>query len=58
MDAAMNPEKFGIFGLDLGRICTKMCADVYSHEIDRIAALYHVDLMVHHTHDAGPFRCV
>ncbi|MEN6495996.1 MAG: carbon-nitrogen hydrolase family protein [Thermoguttaceae bacterium] len=48
-------QKVGIFDLDFGRICTKICADVYSPEIDRVAALYQVDLMLHHTQDAGPF---
>jgi len=45
----------GIFDLDFGRICIKICADVYSHEIDRVAALHQVDLMLHPTQDAGPF---
>ncbi len=48
-------HKVGIFDLDFGRICTKICADVYAHEIDRVAALHQVDLMLHHTQDAGPF---
>jgi len=48
-------EKVGIFDLDFGRICTKICADVYAHEIDRVAALHQVDLVLHHTQDAGPF---
>jgi predicted amidohydrolase len=48
-------DKVGIFDLDFGRICTKICADVYSHEIDRVAALYQVDLMLHPSQDAGPF---
>lgn len=48
-------QKVGIFDLDFGRICTKICADVYSREIDRVAALHQVDLMLHHTQDAGPF---
>ena len=48
-------EKVGIFDLDFGRICTKICADVYAHEIDRVAALHQVDIMLHHTQDAGPF---
>lgn len=48
-------EKVGIFDLDFGRICTKICADVYSHEIDRVAALHQVDLMLLPTQDAGPF---
>ena len=48
-------EKVGIFDLDFGRIATKICADVYAPEIDRVAALYQVDLLLHHTQDAGPF---
>jgi predicted amidohydrolase len=48
-------EKVGIFDVDFGRICTKICADVYSPEIDRIAALHQVDLMLLSTQDAGPF---
>jgi len=48
-------ERVGIFDLDFGRICTKICADVYSGEIDRVAGLHQVDLMLHHTQDAGPF---
>jgi len=48
-------DKVGIFDLDFGRICTKICADVYAHEIDHVAALHQVDLMLHHTQDAGPF---
>jgi len=48
-------ERVGIFDLDFGRICTKICADVYSREIDRVAALHRVDLMLIHTQDAGPF---
>jgi len=47
--------KVGVFDLDFGRICTKICADVYSPEIDRVAALHQVDLMLLHTQDAGPF---
>ncbi len=45
----------GIFDLDFGRICTKICADVGSHEIDRIAGLHQVDLMCLSTQDAGPY---
>jgi len=45
----------GIFDLDFGRICTKICADVYAHEIDRVAALHQVDLVLLPTQDAGPF---
>ena len=48
-------EKVGIFDLDFGRVSTKICADVYAPEIDRVAALYQVDLLLHHTQDAGPF---
>ena len=48
-------EKVGVFDLDFGRVCTKICADVYSPEIDRVAALHQVDLMLLHTQDAGPF---
>ena len=44
----------GIFDLDFGRIAVKICADVYSPEIDRVAALHQVDLMLHPTQDAGP----
>jgi len=47
-------QKAGVFDLDFGRICTKICADVYSPEIDRVAALHQVDLMLLHTQDAGP----
>ena len=47
-------QKVGVFDLDFGRICTKICADVYAREIDRVAALHQVDLMLHHTQDAGP----
>jgi N-carbamoylputrescine amidase len=45
----------GVFDLDFGRICTKICADVYAHEIDHVAGLHQVDLMLLHTQDAGPF---
>jgi predicted amidohydrolase len=48
-------DKVGIFDLDFGRVCTKICADVYAHEIDRVAALHQVDLVLHHSQDAGPF---
>ena len=48
-------EKVGIFDLDFGRIAVKICADVYSPEIDRVAALHQVDLMLLSTQDAGPF---
>jgi hypothetical protein len=45
----------GVFDLDFGRICTKICLDVSRHEIDRVAALHQVDLLLLHTQDAGPF---
>jgi len=48
-------DKVGIFDLDFGRICTKICLDVSQHEIDRVAALYQVDLMLLSTQDAGPY---
>jgi predicted amidohydrolase len=48
-------DRVGIFDLDFGRICTKICLDVSQHEIDRVAALHQVDLMLLHTQDAGPF---
>ncbi|MEW6358472.1 MAG: carbon-nitrogen hydrolase family protein [Planctomycetota bacterium] len=48
-------EKVGIFDLDFGRICTKICADVGAHEIDRVAGLHQVDLMCLSTQDAGPY---
>ncbi|HUT91028.1 MAG TPA: carbon-nitrogen hydrolase family protein [Thermoguttaceae bacterium] len=48
-------EKVGVYDLDFGRICTKICADVYAHEIDLVARLHQVDLLLHHTQDAGPF---
>jgi len=48
-------QKVGIFDLDFGRICTKICADVGAHEIDRVAGLHQVDLMLLNTQDAGPY---
>ena len=48
-------ERVGVFDLDFGRICTKICADVYAPEIDRVAALHQVDLLLLNTQDAGPF---
>ena len=48
-------KRVGIFDLDFGRICVKVCADVYSAEIDRVAALHQVDLMLLPTQDCGPF---
>jgi predicted amidohydrolase len=48
-------KQVGIFDLDFGRIAVKICADVYAHEIDRVAALHQVDIMLHPTQDAGPF---
>jgi len=47
-------EQVGVYDFDFGRICTKICADVYAPEIDRVAALHQVDLLLHHTQDAGP----
>lgn len=48
-------DRVGIFDLDFGRICTRICADVYAPQIVRVAALHRVDLVLHHTQDAGPF---
>ncbi|MCY3024219.1 MAG: carbon-nitrogen hydrolase family protein [Planctomycetota bacterium] len=48
-------DRVGIFDLDFGRICVKICADVYTPEIDRVAALHQADLMLVPTQDAGPF---
>lgn len=48
-------DRVGIFDLDFGRICTKICLDVARHEIDRVAALHQVDLMLLSTQDAGPY---
>ncbi len=48
-------DKVGIFDLDFGRICTKICLDISQHEIDRVAALHQVDLMLLSTQDAGPY---
>ncbi|MDD5521783.1 MAG: carbon-nitrogen hydrolase family protein [Kiritimatiellae bacterium] len=48
-------QKVGIFDLDFGRICTKICLDVASPEIDRVAGLNQVDIMLLHTQDAGPY---
>ncbi|MBT3379064.1 MAG: carbon-nitrogen hydrolase family protein [Lentisphaerae bacterium] len=48
-------QKVGVFDLDFGRICTKICADVGAHEIDRVAGLHQVDLLLLHTQDAGPY---
>jgi len=48
-------DKVGVFDVDFGRICTKICLDVSQHEIDRIAALHQVDLMLLNTQDAGPY---
>ena len=46
----------GIFDLDFGRICTKICLDVSALEIDQVAGLNQVDLLLLHTQDAGPFN--
>jgi len=48
-------DRVGLFDLDFGRICVKICADVYAPEIDRVAALHQADLMLLPTQDAGPF---
>jgi len=48
-------DKVGVFDLDFGRICTKICLDVSQHEIDRVAAVHQVDLLLLHTQDAGPY---
>ena len=48
-------DRVGIFDLDFGRICTKICLDVSRHEIDRVAGLHQVDLLLLHTQDAGPY---
>ena len=48
-------DQVGIFDLDFGRICTKICLDVSQHEIDRVAGLYQVDLMLLSTQDGGPY---
>ncbi len=48
-------QKVGIFDVDFGRICTKICLDVSRHEIDRVAALHQVDLLLLSTQDAGPY---
>ena len=48
-------DRVGIFDLDFGRVCTKICLDVSRHEIDRVAALHQVDLMLLSTQDAGPY---
>jgi len=48
-------KRVGVFDLDFGRICTKICADVGAHEIDRVAGLHQVDLMLLPTQDAGPY---
>ena len=48
-------ERVGVFDLDFGRICTKICLDVSQHEIDRVAGLHQVDLMLLSTQDGGPY---
>ncbi|PIX40690.1 MAG: hypothetical protein COZ57_25300, partial [Armatimonadetes bacterium CG_4_8_14_3_um_filter_66_20] len=32
-------DRVGVFDVDFGRICTKICADVGSPDIDRVAGL-------------------
>ena len=48
-------DRVGVFDVDFGRICTKICADVGSPDIDRVAGLNKVDLMLLSTQDAGPY---
>jgi len=48
-------DRVGVFDLDFGRICTKICNDVNGPDIDRVAALHQVDLMLLSTQDAGPY---
>jgi len=48
-------DRVGIFDLDFGRICVKICADVYAPLLDLTAGLHQVDLMLHPTQDAGPY---
>ncbi len=45
-----------VFATDFGRICTKICLDVAGREIDQVAGLNQVDLVLLHTQDAGPFN--
>jgi hypothetical protein len=44
-----------MFARKIHRICTKICLDVSQHEIDRVAALHQVDLVLLSTQDAGPY---
>lgn len=48
-------DHVGLFEVDFGRLCTKICADVGRPEIDRVAGLSQVDLMLLSTQDAGPY---
>jgi predicted amidohydrolase len=48
-------DRVGIFDLDFGRVCVKICADVYAPLLDLAAGLHQVDLMLHPTQDAGPY---
>ncbi|OGV72947.1 MAG: hypothetical protein A3K18_19140 [Lentisphaerae bacterium RIFOXYA12_64_32] len=48
-------DRVGVFDLDFGRICTKICNDVNGPDIDRVAALHQVDLLLLHTQDGGPY---
>jgi|GEM_PF-2804659 len=48
-------DRVGVFGLDFGRICTKIRNDVNGPDVDRVAALHQVDLMLLSTQDAGPY---
>lgn len=48
-------DRVGIFDLDFGRIAVKICNDVNAPDLDRVAALHQVDLMLFPTQDAGPY---
>ena len=48
-------DRVGIFDLDFGRVCVKICNDVNAPDLDRVAALHQVDLMLFPTQDAGPY---
>ncbi len=48
-------DRVGVFDLDFGRICVKICNDVNGPDIDRVAALHQVVLMLLSTQDAGPY---
>jgi predicted amidohydrolase len=48
-------NRVGVYDLDFGRVCLKICNDVNGPDIDRVAALHQVDLMLFPTQDAGPY---